>query len=75
MLGRHARDVGGLGRIEPHVVLARIGLRHRTEAAAARAVVAQNHERRRAAVEAFVNIGAARRFADRVQVQLRAIRS
>ena len=36
-LRRHARDVGGFGRVEAHVVLARIAFRHRAEAAAARA--------------------------------------
>ncbi len=67
---RHARHVGRLVRVEPHVLLGRIPFRHRAESAAARAVVAQNHERGGAAVEAFMDIGAARRFANRVQVQL-----
>ncbi len=54
---RHARHVGGLRRIEPHVRLPGIALRHRTEAAAARAEIAQDHERRRAAMEALVDVG------------------
>ena len=37
--------------------------------------IAQDHERRRAAVEALVDIRASRRFANRVQVELRAVRS
>ena len=44
-------------------------LGHRAESAAARAQVAQDHERRRAAMETFMHVGAARRFAHGVQIQ------
>ena len=47
-------------------------LRHRTESAAARAQIAQDHERRRAAVETLMDIGAARGFAHRVEMQPRS---
>ena len=54
-------------RVEPRIVLQRIKLGHRAKAAAACAAVAQNHEGRRAAMKTFVDIRAARRFANRVQ--------
>src|SRR5262249_40169035 len=66
----HARHVAGLLWIEPHILLLRAGLGHRAEAAAAGTPVAQDHERRHAAMEALVNVRAARRLANRVQVQL-----
>ena len=56
--------------IERELFLLRRALRHRAESAAARAQVAQDHERRRAAVKAFMHVRAARRFANRVQIQL-----
>ena len=52
-----------------------IDLRHGAKAAAARAAVAEDHEGRRAAMEALVDIRAARRFADGVQIELRAARA
>ena len=62
----HPRDIGRLFRIERARMAA---LRHRTESAAARAQIAQDHERRRAAVETLVHVRAARRFAHGVQIQ------
>ena len=56
--------------VEPHVVLPGIQLLHGAKSAAARAAFAQNHEGGRAAMEALVDVRAARRFAHRVQLQL-----
>jgi len=64
----HASNVLRLVPIQPHVHLPRVSLRNRTEAAAARAKIAKNHERRRAAVKALVNIGTTRGFTDGVKI-------
>ena len=48
----------------------RTSLRHGAEAAAPRAQIAQQHERRGAMVPALADIGAVRRLANRMQVQL-----
>ena len=66
---RHTGDIARFRRVERHIHFAWIALRHRTEAATARAQVAKNHESCRAPVEAFVNIRAPRRFTHGMQVQ------
>ncbi len=65
-LPRHPGDVRRLVRIGRAGMPA---LGDRTESAAARAQVAQDHEGRRAAMETFMQIGTARRFAHGVQIQ------
>jgi len=62
----HSGNIGRLIRIERTGMPA---LGHRAESASARAQVSQDHERRRAAVKTFMHVGAARRFAYRVQIQ------
>ena len=64
---RHFSDMARFVRIEREIVLRDGTLGNRAETAAARAQIAKNHECRSAAMKAFVNIRAARRFADRVQ--------
>jgi len=66
---RHASDVGRFVRIEAHILLRRRPLRHRTESAASRAKIPQDHEGRGAPVKALVNIRTARGFAYGVQIQ------
>ena len=67
--GGHARDVGRLVGIQREFLLVWGAFGNGTESTAARAQIAEDHESRRAAAEAFVKIGAARGFADRVQIQ------
>jgi hypothetical protein len=66
---RHACDVGGLIRIELKLLLGRRSFGHRAESTTARTQIAENHEGRRAAMKAFVQVGAAGRLADGMQVQ------
>jgi len=63
-LGNGARQVGGL------VLVQRVGaaVAHITERAAARALVAHDHEGGGAAAETFANVGARGFFADGVQL-------
>jgi hypothetical protein len=65
-LAGHARNVRRLIGIE-RAWMAAFG--HRTESAAARAQVSQDHEGRGAAMKALVQIGTSGRFAHRVQIQ------
>ena len=67
---RHAGDVGGLGGIEAHVMLAGVEFADAAEAAAAGAELAEDHEGGGAAMEALVDIGAARLLADGVEIEL-----
>jgi hypothetical protein len=60
------RDVGRFVRIQREFPLVRRAFGHGTESAAAGAEIAEDHESGRAAAEAFVKIGTARRLADRV---------
>ena len=62
------RSAGSCGS-SAHVAPGRRALRHGAEPAAAGAQVAQDHERGRAAMKAFVDIRAARGLANRMQVQ------
>ena len=68
--GGHARYVGGLRRIKPHVVLRGVGFGNGAKAATAGTPVPQDHERGGAAVEALVDVRTARRLADSMQVEL-----
>ena len=68
-LGGHARDIGRLSGIEPHVLLRGVPFGTEQNPQPRVQQIAQNHERGRAAMEALVDIRAARRFAHRVQVQ------
>jgi hypothetical protein len=61
---RHIRNLCGLGAIK----IFRLALRHGAKPAAPRADITQNHERRRAAPKAVVNVRAARRLAHCVQM-------
>ena len=65
----HAGYVFGLVGIDLKLHFERVGLGDGTKAAAARAEVAENHEGGRAAIEAFVDVGAAGGFADRMEVE------
>ena len=65
----HARDVSRLVRIELKLLLVRRSFGHGAESTAARTQIAEDHEGRRAAMKAFVHVGAAGRLADGVQVQ------
>jgi hypothetical protein len=56
-------------RIEREFLFVRRAFGNGTESTAARAEIAENHESRGAAVETFVHIGAAGRFADGVEIQ------
>ena len=62
-----ARDVLGLAHVDG---AARIAGGDRAEAAAARAHVAEEHHRRGALAPALADVGAARLFADRVEIEL-----
>src|SRR5215831_13103202 len=62
----HPRDVSWLFRVE-YPGMSAFG--NRAEAASARAQVAENHEGGGAAMEAFVKIGTARRFTNRMQIE------
>jgi hypothetical protein len=53
-----------------HIHFQRRALLHRAKSAAARAHVAQDHERRRALIPALPNVRAGGRFAHRVELQL-----
>src|SRR5207302_8586337 len=66
--GRHARYVRRLCRVESELSFLGRAFWNRAESAAARAEVAEDHERRGAAVEAFMHVGAARGFTDRKSV-------
>jgi hypothetical protein len=70
VLQRHARDgfsdASGLREIQ----LVRLAVRDRAVCAGTRADIAEDHERRRAVMPAFADVGAARVFADRVQLQV-----
>ena len=72
VLERHARegprDVLGLAHVDR---AARVARRHRAEAAAARARVAEEHDGRRALAPALADVRAARLLADRVKVEAR----
>ena len=67
--GGHACDVGGFIGIERKFLLVRRAFRHGAEPTPARAQIAENHKCRCAAVEAFVHVGAAGGFTNRMQVQ------
>jgi len=67
--GGRAGDVLRFGGIESEFVFDGRTLRHRTESAAARAEIAEDHEGRGAAMKAFVEIRAARRFANGMKIQ------
>jgi hypothetical protein len=65
-LGERARRVLGLARIDD---AARISRGDRAEAAAARARLAEDHDRRGALAPALADVGAARLFADGVEIE------
>ena len=66
-LRRHFSDMARLFGIERELLLGGGAFGHGTKAATAGAQVSEDHERRRAAMKAFVHVRAARRLADRVQ--------
>lgn len=66
----HLGDVFRFLRVQAEVLLGGVALRDGAEAAAARAEVAEDHEGGGATVKAFMNVGAAGRFADGVEVFL-----
>ncbi len=65
---RHFGDMRGLIGIEREFALGRRGFRHGTKTAAARAKIAEDHEGRRAAMEAFMDVWTAGGFAHGMQV-------
>jgi hypothetical protein len=64
-----AGNIGGFAAIEREFLFVRRAFRNRAESAAARAEIAENHERRCPAMKALVHVGATRGFAHGVQIQ------
>ena len=68
-VGRHARYIRGLVRIQRKLAFSRRSFGYRAESAAAGAQIPENHESGRAAAPAIVHVRASRGFAHRVQIQ------
>jgi hypothetical protein len=67
-LSCHTGNIDGFRRVKTHVLFGRVALRHGAETATSRAKVAKDHESCRTAMKTFVDIRAARRFANRVKI-------